>query len=376
MLRSFRRLFRQAHAPDYTLMAIVAVLSLGGVALLASASSNLGAVKFHDGYYFLKHQVAYGLSLGVLGFFVASRLHYQHLKRIAFPLLIVSIILLVLVFTPLGLHARNTSRWIALGPFSFQPAEILKITYILYLAAWLSNVAMRRTKDFSQGFVPFLIVSGVISLLLVLQPATSTVAILLGSGLVVYFFSGAPWKYIAGCIGLGILALAILVAITPYRLRRVTSYIQGNADTRGSGYHVNQAQIAIGSGGVFGVGYGKSTTKISFLPTPADDSIFAVAGEELGFVGASVIVIFFATLVIRLYWLAFRCKDRFGQLLLIGFGTIIASQAFVNMASISGFIPLTGVPLPFISYGGTALAIFMTMMGIATNVSSNVHARA
>ncbi len=295
----------------------------------------------------------------------------MQLKKIAFPLLVLSIILLIAVFTPFGLHVRNTSRWIALGPFSFQPAEVLKITYILYLAAWLSNASMRRSKDFKAGFVPFLLISGVIGLLLILQPATSTVAILLGAGLIVYFFSGAPWRYILGYLALGVLGLALIVTITPYRRQRILTYFNHDTDTEGASYHINQALIAIGSGGLTGVGYGKSTTKISFLPTPADDSIFAVAAEELGFIGAGVIVILFAALVIRLFWLAMRAKDRFAQLLLVGFGTIIALQSIVNIGAISGLGPLTGVPLPFISYGGTALAIFMTMMGIATNISSN-----
>jgi cell division protein FtsW len=365
------KLFKRAHESDRTITTLMALLTVGGLVILASASSNLGETQFHDSYYFLKHQILYGLSLGIVGFLLMSRVHYLKLKKIAFPLLILSILLLIMVFTPFGLHVRNTSRWIRLGPFSFQPAEVLKITYILYLAAWLSNATMRRARSFGSGFVPFLLVSGIIGILLVLQPATSTVFILLAAGLIVYFFSGAPWKYIIGYIGLGVLGLALVITITPYRRTRITSYLTHNADTEGSGYHVNQAQIAIGSGGVTGVGYGKSTTKISFLPTPADDSIFAVAAEELGFVGSSIIIILFATLTIRMFWLAARVKERFGQLLLIGFGTIIALQSIVNIASISGLAPLTGVPLPFISYGGTALAIFMTMIGITSNISAN-----
>lgn len=365
------KLFKRAHAPDYMLITIMALLVVGGIAILASASSNLGETRFNDTYYFLKHQIFYGLSIGILGFLVASRFNYAHLKKAAFPMLIISIFLLVAVFTPLGLNARNTNRWIDLGPISFQPAEVLKITYILYLAAWLSNVSMRRTKDLKQGFFPFLIISGIIGALLILQPATSTVAILLGAGLIVYFFSGAPWKYIVGYLALGVLGLALIVAITPYRRQRIMTFFNSQADTEGAAYHINQAQIAIGSGGLWGVGFGKSTTKISFLPTPADDSIFAVAAEEFGFIGASVIIILFGALVIRMFWIAVHVRDRFGQLLLVGFGTIIALQSLVNIGAISGLGPLTGVPLPFISYGGTALAIFMTMIGISTNISSN-----
>lgn len=363
--------FRRAHAPDTALAAILALLVAGGLVILSSASSNLGETKFGDSYYFLKHQILFGLTLGVAGFYAASRFNYQLLKKAAVPLLVISVGLLAAVFTPLGLSGGGATRWIGLGPFSFQPAEILKVTYVVYLAAWLSGAMRRRTQDVKTGLLPFLVVSGVIAGLLFLQPATSTVAILLGAGLVLYGFSGAPWKYILGCIAAGVLALGVLVLITPYRLERITSFLDGNSDTQDAGYHVTQSLIAIGSGGVTGVGYGRSTTKITFLPTPTDDSIFAVAAEEFGFVGSSLIVALFGALVVRIYMIAWRTKDAFGQLMLVGFGTIIALQSVVNMWAISGLAPLTGVPLPFISYGGTALAIFMTMIGIASNVSAN-----
>jgi len=370
-VKRFRSLFRRAHAPDATLAAILALLVAGGLVILASASSNLGETKFGDSYYFLKHQILFGLTLGVAGFLVASRFNYQNLKKVAFPLLVGSIGLLVLVFTPFGYSGGGATRWIGLGGFSFQPAEILKVTYVIYLAAWLSGASRRRTQDIRTGLLPFLAVSGIIAILLFLQPATSTVAILLGGGLVLYFFGGAPLKYIAGCIGLGVLAIGLLVLITPYRMDRITGFLHRDADAQGTGFHVTQSLIAIGSGGITGVGYGKSTTKISFLPTPADDSIFAVAAEEFGFIGSSILVTLFGALVLRLYMLAWRTKDEFGRLILVGFGTVIAFQSLVNMWAISGLAPLTGVPLPFISYGGTALAIFMTMIGIASSVSAN-----
>jgi cell division protein FtsW len=347
------------------------LLVAGGLVVLSTASSNLGEVKFGDSYYYLKHQILYGLTLGIIGFLLASRLDYRQLKKAAFPLLIVSIGFLVLVFTPLGVSGGGATRWIGFGPAIFQPGELLKITYIMYLAAWLSGAKRQRTEDMKTGLFPFLIVSGVIALLLFLQPATSIVIILIGSGGVLYLFSGAPFKYLATCAGIGVVVIGLLVLLTPYRMARITSYFNGNKDTERSGYHVTQSLIAIGSGGFTGVGYGKSTTKISFLPTPADDSIFAVAAEEFGFIGSSIIVFLFGALVVRLYMLAWKTKDTFGQLMLVGFGTIILSQSFVNMAAISGLGPLTGVPLPFISYGGTALAIFMTMIGISANVSSN-----
>jgi cell division protein FtsW len=358
-----------AGAPDYFLMAAFFILLVFGLAMLASASSNLGKTQFNNSYYYLEHQMAFGLSIGIVGFLVAYFIPYQKFKKIAFVLLLLSLIALVLVFTPLGSVVNSTNRWLRLGPLSFQPAELMKLTYIMYLAAWLSNAKFKRTTDFQSGLLPFAIISGLIGILLILQPATSTVAILLCSGLVVYFVSGAPWKYVLGIIGVSILLIAAVIYVTPYRRARIEGYLNQSSNAQGQNYQVNQALIAIGSGGFFGQGYGQSATKASYLPTPIDDSIFAVVAEELGFVGAGALVALFAIVTFRMFWLARRMTDQFGRLLLIGFGTVIALQAFVNMASISGIIPLTGVPLPFVSYGGTALAIFITMAGVALNVT-------
>ncbi len=366
-----KNLFSAKRAPDYFLLVLVALLTLSGLVILASASSDLAKTKFNDAYYYIKHQIYFGLSLGVVGFTAACMLNYHLYKKIAFWLLIVSIILLALVFTHFGLTARNTNRWVAFGPISFQPAEIVKLTFVIYCAAWLAGKQRTRATDVKSGLIPFAIVSGIIGGLLILQPATSTVVILMTSILAMYFVSGAPIKYIAYLIGTGLVLLAIIIYITPYRLQRVMTYINQSADTQGSGYHINQALNAIGTGKMWGVGYGQSTSKLSYLPTPTDDSIFAVVAEEMGFVGASVLVILFGLLVLRLLYGAYHTRDTFGSLLLIGFACIIGIQAFVNMASISGIAPLTGVPLPFISYGGTALAIFLTMMGVCVNVSRN-----
>jgi cell division protein FtsW len=361
---------QRGKTPDYFLFAIIVVLTVFGLAMLASASSNLGKTSaFNDTYYYLKHQILFGLSLGTAGFLAGYFVPYQYFKKVAFILLLVSLAALVLVFTPLGSQVRNTSRWLYLGPLSFQPAELMKLTFIIYLAAWLSNPKFKRATDFQSGLLPFLIISGIIAGLLILQPATSTVAILLVSGLTVYFMSGAPIKYIALIVLGTVVLFSLVIYITPYRLQRITSFLNQSADTQGTNYQVNQALIAIGSGEAWGLGYGQSATKNGYLPTPIDDSIFAVIAEELGFVGAGALLALFAMFTFRLFWLAKKTGDRFGRLLLIGFGTVIGIQAFVNMASISGLIPLTGVPLPFVSYGGTALAVFLTMSGISLNVS-------
>ena len=189
---------RIASKPDYFLLAVIVLLVVFGLAMLASASSDLGKTQFNDTYYYLKHQIYYGLSFGIIGFLVAYFVPYQRWKKVAFILLLIGVLALVAVFTPLGTYAGGSSRWLRLGPLSFQPAELMKLMFILYLAAWLSNMKFKRATDFQSGLLPFLLVSGLIMALLFLQPATSTVVILLGAGLTVYFVSGAPYRYIFG----------------------------------------------------------------------------------------------------------------------------------------------------------------------------------
>jgi cell division protein FtsW len=363
-------LSKRTGQPDYFFLAILFALTVFGLAMLASASSALGQAQFNDSYFYLKHQLLYGLLPGIVGFLIGYLVPYEKWKRVAFPLLLVGIACLALVFTHVGLEINNTDRWLRFGPVQFQPAEIVKLIYILYVAAWLSNVKLKRERNIRSGLIPFLIVSGVIAGLLILQPATSTVAILLGSGLVVYFASGAPKRYLFGIVLLAIFIIAAVVYVTPYRRARILGFLNQSADTQGQNYQVNQALIAIGSGGMWGVGYGRSTTKAS-LPMAIDDSIFAVIGEELGFAGTATLVVLFCLFAVRLFWDARHTSDRFGSLLLIGIGTVASVQAFVNIASTAGVIPLTGVPLPFVSYGGTALAAFLTMSGIAANVTKS-----
>lgn len=360
---------RRGHKPDYFLLAAILALTVFGIAMLASASSNLGKTQFNNTYYYLEHQILYGLSFGIVGFAIGYFFYYQNWKKVAFPLLILSIAALALVFTPLGRAASGSTRWLRLGPLSFQPSELAKFTLIVYLAAWLANAKLKRATDFQSGFVPFLVILGIVGGLLLLQPATSTVAILIAAGLIVYFMSGAPFKYILLTIALGALAIGALVYVTPYRRARILGFLNQSADTQGLNYQLNQSLIAIGAGGVAGVGYGQSATKGGYLPDAVDDSIFAVAAEELGFIGAGTLIALFAAFAFRMFWLAKKNGDTFGRLLLTGFGSVIALQAFVNMAATSGLIPFTGVPLPFVSYGGTALAVFLTMCGIALNVS-------
>ena len=269
---------KRAGRPDYFFLAIIFALVVFGLAMLASASSALGQSQFNDSYFYLKHQMLYGLLLGLSGFLVGYFMPYERWKKFAFPLLVVGIICLGTCFHAFRHGDQRHQQMASVRSVQFQPAEIVKLIYILYVAAWLSNAKLKREHDIRGGLIPFLIVSGIIAGLLILQPATSTVAILLGSGLVVYFASGAPKRYLVGIILLAALIIAAVVYVTPYRRARILGFMNQSANTQGQNYQVNQTMIAIGSGGLWGVGYGQSATKAG-LPAVIDDSIFAVIGR-------------------------------------------------------------------------------------------------
>jgi cell division protein FtsW len=310
----------------------------------------------------------YGLGFGLLGFFLATKVYYRYYEKMALPLLILGITLLLLIFTPLGISAGGATRWLQLGPISFQPSEIMKFILIIYLAAWMSH-NQERQKNIVVGLISFVVILSSVLLLLIKQPATSASVILAISAFVMYFVSGAKIRYL---IITALLMLAVLFAAivsSSYRWDRVQAFLYPEQNLQTTGYQVNQAKIAIGNGGFWGVGYGKSTAKINYLPEPLNDSIFAIIAEEFGFAGSVTLITLFTLLVLRILLLAGKTRDKFGQLILVGFGCTLALQSFTNIAAISGLIPLTGTPLPFISYGGTALVMFMTMIGISNNIA-------
>jgi len=355
-------------SPDYVFIGLVMALTLFGLVMLTSASSDLAQVRFGNSYYYLNHQIIFGLSFGIVGFLVGTFLYYRRWERWATFLLVVTIALLMLVFSPLGFTAKGASRWLTFGELTVQPGEILKLTFLIYLSAWIGKSA-KRGKSLTEGFLPFLVLIGFVTLLLMLQPSTTTAVIIFLAALVMYFTAGARFKFVVAAVLLAGLALSVIIYITPYRFQRVVSFFNPDVNELEEGYHINQSLIAIGSGGVFGVGYGKSTTKLRYLPEPIGDSIFAVIAEEFGFVGASLLTLVFLGLIWRGLRIARSVSDNFGRLLVTSFISLIGIQAFINIAAISGLIPLTGVPLPFISFGGTSLAVFLTMSGIIVNVS-------
>lgn len=359
---------------DRGFLTLLGGIVLFGIVMLTSASFPLGLDKFGNGYYYVIHQVIFGLLPGLAGFFIAYKIPYTVYRKYAGVMLFLSLGLLVLVFIPgLGAEYGGSRSWILIGQFSLQPSEIVKLTFLFYLAGWLEQRTEHELSDFSQGVMPFVLVLGAIAFLLIQQPDTGTMAIIVAMALAVYFAAGAPVRYLAafGVTGAGLLAL--LIKLTPYRAARFMTFLHPELDPQGVGYHINQALLAIGSGGLFGRGYGHSIQKFKYLPEVAGDSIFAVVAEELGLVLTLGFLAIYAAFLFRGFKIADHAPDPFSRYLVVGIMTWIGAQACVNIGAMVGILPITGVPLPLVSYGGTALAVSLVAMGIVANISS--HAR-
>lgn len=358
---------------DRTLLVLLSGIVLFGLAMLASASWPLGFDKFHDGYYFLKHQVIFGLIPGIIGAVIAYRIPYSIYRRYASVMLLISIVLLILVFVP-GLRADfgSAKSWITIGNFSIQPSEIVKLTFLIYLAAWMEKRSKDDLQSVNAGLLPFMLILGVIMGLLILEPDTGSMAIIVAMSLAVYFVAGAPLRYFFIFGGLGAGLFALLIKISPYRANRFTTFLHPELDPQGIGYHINQALLAIGSGGIFGRGYGHSVQKFQYLPEVAGDSIFAVIGEELGLMLTLSFLILYVAFLWRGLTIAEHAPDAFGRYLATGIVAWIGIQAFVNIGAMVGILPITGVPLPFVSYGGTSLAACLTAAGILLNISKEM----
>ncbi len=339
--------------------------------MIASAGVVYGKVRFGDEYFFLKQQLV-GLSVGLVFLYIFQKIHYRVWQRFVLPIFIVALILLVLVFVPgFGTTVYGAARWVELGPFSFQPSEVMKFAIILYLAAWLSGKGQKKAADLFEGLVPFLALLSVVGFLIIKQPDTGTLGLIFLVSLAIFFASGANLMHIASLFLGGLFFLFILIKMAPYRMQRFLVFMNPEHDPLGFGYQMTQALLAIGSGGLFGVGLGQSRQKFNYLPEPVTDSIFAVLGEELGLIGAVVVVSLFLFLAWRGVRIALRAPDEFGRLLSVGIISWVTFQAFINIGAITGLIPLTGITLPFISYGGTSLAVLLAALGILLNISKH-----
>lgn len=352
---------------DGMLLVTVILLTFFGLLMIYEASSYIAFRDFGDKYYYLRSQSVWMLlGFSALAFF--TFFDYHRLYNLALPILIVGIVMLILVFVPgLGVGALGAHRWINTGLFIIQPAEFIKLGLAIYLAAWFSQKEKER-------LLAFLLLMGLIVTLVMLEPDMGTVSIILAEALVVYFLSGGNILHFIGLLpvlGLGAFAL---VKLAPYRMERLTAFLNTGGSLDQTSYHVKQALIGLGLGGLTGVGLGNSLQKYAYLPESTTDSIFAIIAEEIGFVGSVVLIGLFAVVVWRGFFIAARAKDTFGKLLAGGIITFLGVQVLINLAAQTALLPLTGVPLPFISYGGSALIVDLCAIGILLNISHQSNA--
>ena len=351
------------------IFAVTMILLIFGLVVLSSAGIVEGQKRFGSSYYYLNHQLIYGVLPGLILMFLLAKIDYKFWKKISLPVLLGALLMMVLIFMPkFGYELRGATRWLNIGGFSFQPSEVLKLSLIIYLAAWFGN-RDERIKNWTYGTAPFLIVLSFVGVLLLLQPDIGTLIVVTMISASIYFLAGSPMKHflIIGLLILGVLGLMIYVE--PYRLDRIKTFIDPSIDPRGISYQLNQSLISIGSGGIFGVGLGKSTQKFGFLPEVVNDSIFSMVAEELGLVGALFLLGLFVLFTFLMVWTANNISDKFGKLLVMGMATWVIGQAFLNIMAITGLAPLTGIPLPFVSYGGTAMMVLLAGMGIVLNIA-------
>ncbi|MCX6757986.1 MAG: putative lipid II flippase FtsW [Candidatus Nomurabacteria bacterium] len=354
---------------DKFFLGIIIFLLGIGVAMFVSASLGILVRSEKTFYSVLISQLILGLGFGILGMIFCLKVNYKFWRKHAFFIFIGSILLTAAVFIPhLGFTHGGARRWITLGFVSFQPSEILKFGFVIYFAAWLSW-AKNKVRNFKFGILPLAVMLAIIAGILFKQPDTKSFILITLTGIAMLFISGVPIKYIIG-IGLSlVLVLGILVTFTPYLKARVNTFIHPAEDSQGSSYQLQQSLIAMGSGGIFGRGYGQSIQKFSYLPEPQGDSIFAVIGEELGFIGCISIIFLYVLFALRGLRIANRSPDLFSRLLVSGIVILVTAQSFMNIASITGVFPLTGVPLVFMSQGGTSFMIDLMVIGIVLQIS-------
>ena len=364
---------RRAHSVDRFFLSIVIALLCIGIFVFISASFGILARDPAKFYQVLISQLVFGLLCGGIAMYVLSHVPYENLKKYSFHIFFFSVLSLGLVFIPgLGVSHSGAQRWIDLGLVSFQPVELFKIGFIFYFSAWVAW-AKGNSKRTKKGLIPLILLTIGGFALLYFQPDTKNLILIIVALSGMLLIAGLPWKYIGGIILIALAGLSfVVVQKSYYLLPRIETFLNPSNDPRGSSWQLQQSLIAIGSGGIVGRGFGQSIQKFSYLPEPQGDSIFAVIGEEFGFIGTILVIFLYTALALRGLWIARRAKDDFGRLLVSGLVILMTAQSFLNIASIIGLFPLTGVPLIFMSQGGTSLLFAMASVGIILNVSRGI----
>lgn len=362
---------------DVSFLAIVMVLLVIGIVMMFSAGYAWAVSEGEEGTYYAKKQIIFAI-IGLILMAVLSfwDYHFFAKKWVAFGLFIAALIMLMLVFTPIGFGpSDDIKRWIRLGSFSFQPSEIMKFA-IIVLFSYLISSNYKKMKFFKTGILPYLLILGVVVILMMLEPHLSGTVLIGCIGVVLIFVGGARISHLLGLLAVGIGGVVGIVVVktisnggTSYFQQRINGWLDPFADIQNDNWQTCQSLIAIGSGGVFGLGLGESRQKYLYLPESQNDFVFAIVCEELGFIGAVTVILLFALFVFRGMLIASNSKDKFGMLMCVGLTFQVGLQAFLNIAVASNFIPNTGISLPFFSYGGTSLVMLLAQMGIILNIS-------
>lgn len=354
---------------DQVLFYSTIVLVAFGFLALFSASLGLAPKNPQATFSVVFRQLIFGLGAGVALFFITLNIPYKFWKKVALPFFLLTIVLMLfVVFSPWGASFGGAKRWLVFGPLSFQPAEALKFGFLIYLASWL-NSRRRDLQSVKMGLLPFLSIMGLIGVLLMIQPDLSTLIVITLSAGFLFFLAGGPIRHLGILLILAIIIFLVLSLIEPYRFSRIMVFLNPEYDPQGIGYQINQSLIAVGSGGLFGRGFGMSLQKFNYLPESTSDSIFAIVAEEFGLVGAAFLILMFLVFLWRGLKISSRSPDLFGRLLGAGIVIVIVVQAFLNIGAMIGLVPIVGIPLPFISQGGTALAFNLAQVGVLLNIS-------
>lgn len=359
--------WRESGAPDFWLVALTMLLTIVGIVAVYSSSFVIALADFGDPYYFVIRQIIWA-ALGGVGLILMARMDYRRLRTVAIPVMLVTVALLVVVLL-IGLTSHGAQRWIGAGPVTLQPAEFAKLSVIIYLAAWLTGRG-DRVRTYEHGLIPFVIIVGLVGGLIMLQPNLGTTLIILAITMTMFWVGGASFKQISllAVVGLGV--VFALATLSGYRADRIDNFLHpGGDNSAAGGFQVLQSLIAMGNGGIHGLGLGASRAKFFYIPESHTDGVFAIIGEELGLLATVTIIILFLTLMYRGFQIARRSEDEFGRLLATGVTTWITVQALLNIGGITRTIPLTGVPLPFLSYGSNALTAVLLAMGVLISIS-------
>lgn len=363
---------RERVESDRVFLVYILLLLIFGLAALFSASTPVGYAKFGDAYYFVKHQLVFGLLPGVVALLFFSKIGPEFLKKVSWVTYLVSLSVLALVYMPgIGLVLNGSRSWIKLGSFTFQPSELSKLGIVMILAYLLS----RKKHDWENWMTSLLPILAVIAptLVLVLLQDLGTFSILIASVFAMLFVAKIPSKYLLVLGLVGVISFVSLIFAAPYRAKRITTFLHPELDPKGIGYQMNQAFLAVGSGGFWGLGFGHSRQKFQYLPEVSADTIFAVVAEENGFLVSAGVVLLILLIVWRGLKIAKGCHDEYSSLLVSGIVVWFGWQSFLNIGAVVGALPLTGVPLPFVSHGGSALVMILAASGIVLSASKRTN---